>query len=315
LGSEEKREMDKSRDTRDQDHLYREPLDPVPPFSFTEEVASVFDDMANRSIPFYDEVQRLTVTLAHRYTRPRTNIYDLGCSTGTTIKQLREEITRHGPAGISIRGVDSSRAMCLEAEAKLGLGDLEEGGSTADGDVDREGGANEAATPSPRERVSSEQRTDGGDKEATANKPDEPETIITHGDAIAEPIENASVVILNYTLHFVKPQQRHPLVQRILRGLLPGGVLLVSDKMLQSSTSVSRVFMDIYYDLKRSQGYSRLEIAQKREALENILVPYRVEEERELFLRAGFASVDIFFNWCNFSSFICVKDELSRDLR
>ena len=122
--------MSQKENRSDQDQVYSRPIKSIPPFSFNEEVAIAFDDMARRSIPFYDEVQRLTVALAQRYAQPYTNIDDLGCSTGTTILQLREAIRSSGPAGVTIRGIDSSHAMCRRAEAKLGLGDRELGGST-----------------------------------------------------------------------------------------------------------------------------------------------------------------------------------------
>ena len=67
------------------------------------------------------------------------------------------------------------------------------------------------------------------------------------------------------------------------------------------------MFIDYYYDMKQSQGYSELEISQKREALENVLVPYKLLENRELLLETGFHSVDVFFKWYNFCGIVAVK--------
>ncbi|MBN2508620.1 MAG: carboxy-S-adenosyl-L-methionine synthase CmoA [Spirochaetales bacterium] len=130
---------------------------------------------------------------------------------------------------------------------------------------------------------------------------------VRHGDILDIDIKNASVVIMNYTLQFIPPLKREGLIRRIVSGLCENGVLLVSDKTFQTHTDISRIFIDKYYDYKRARGYSELEISQKREALENVLVPYHVKEEETLFLKCGFSSVDIYFSWYNFTSFICVK--------
>ncbi|MFP4364588.1 MAG: carboxy-S-adenosyl-L-methionine synthase CmoA [Spirochaetia bacterium] len=130
---------------------------------------------------------------------------------------------------------------------------------------------------------------------------------IHHGNITSWDLANASVVIMNYTLQFIPPLKREELVNRVFSSLIHKGIFLVSEKNLQSSTDISRIFIDRYYDFKRQNGYSELEISRKREALENILIPYSVEEEKKLFRQAGFESVDMFFTWYNFSSFICMK--------
>ena len=124
---------------------------------------------------------------------------------------------------------------------------------------------------------------------------------------MAVEIRDAGVVIMNYTLQFVPPLEREALVRRIYASLRHNGILIVSDKTTQSHTDISRIFVEKYYEFKRSNGYSELEISRKREALENVLIPYSVAEEEELFRQCGFAAVDRFFSWYNFSSFLCVK--------
>ena len=130
---------------------------------------------------------------------------------------------------------------------------------------------------------------------------------ILHQDILNTDIKNASVVILNYTLQFIPPLKRETLLEKIYNGLNHNGILIVSDKTHQNHTDISRTFIDKYYDYKRSHEYSDLEISQKREALENVLIPYTIKEEEKLFTHCGFNSVDIFFSWYNFTSFICVK--------
>ncbi|WP_168203400.1 carboxy-S-adenosyl-L-methionine synthase CmoA [Oceanispirochaeta crateris] len=229
-------------------------------FEFNENVAHVFDDMAQRSIPHYRDVQSMAATLALTFYQEGSRIYDLGCSTGTTIALLLNGLKDHNLSNYYIKGIDSSAPMCREAIEKISSIDYE------------------------KDRI-----------------------LIEEGDILEEPIENASVVIMNYTLQFIDPLKRENLIKKIYRGLNHNGILLVSDKTLQSHTDISRIFVDNYYNLKRKNGYSELEISRKREALENVLIPYPIREEEELFRICGFEAVDLFYSWYNFSSFICLK--------
>ncbi len=247
------------------DRVYRERLEVIPPFAFNTSVAEVFDDMAARSIPLYEVVQDMTADLASQFVDAGSVVYDLGCSTGTTMLRLREVLRARNVEGARLIGIDSSEAMCARARRRVLQG------------------------------------------QDYLN-----DTVIYCADLRDIQLQPASVVIMNYTLQFLRPQERARVVSRVYASLRPGGAFLVSDKTLQSSTAASRAFAEVYYEFKRSHGYSDLEIAQKREALENVLVPYRTEEEVDLLRGAGFDSVDQFFCWCNFSSFICIKNGLSR---
>jgi len=120
-------------------------------------------------------------------------------------------------------------------------------------------------------------------------------------------LSNASVVLLVLTLQFVRPLHRDRLLERIRQGLTDDGCLILVEKVLGESSTLNRLFIKHYYELKRHQGYSDLEIAQKREALENILVPYRLEENCELLRRHGFAQIDVFFKWYNFAAVVAMK--------
>jgi tRNA (cmo5U34)-methyltransferase len=109
------------------------------------------------------------------------------------------------------------------------------------------------------------------------------------------------------TLQFIRPLRRTRLITDIYNGLLPQGCLLVVEKVLGEDSLFNRLFIKYYYDLKRRNGYSETEIAQKREALENVLIPYKLFENRELLLETGFRSVDVFFKWYNFCGIVAVK--------
>lgn len=128
-----------------------------------------------------------------------------------------------------------------------------------------------------------------------------------NGDLDDIVIENASVVTMCWTLQFVRPLSRERLVRKIAEGLSEDGVLVVTDKVLTNDSNMNRFFIEFYYDFKRRNGYSEEEILKKREALENVLIPYRFGENFELFRSNGFATVETFFQWYNFAGFLCVK--------
>jgi tRNA (cmo5U34)-methyltransferase len=109
------------------------------------------------------------------------------------------------------------------------------------------------------------------------------------------------------TLQFIRPLRRDRLIADIYRGLRPQGCLLLVEKVLGEESLFNRLFIKYYYDMKRRNGYSETEIAQKREALENVLIPYKLLENRELLLRTGFKAVDVFFKWYNFCGIVAVK--------
>ncbi len=127
-------------------------------------------------------------------------------------------------------------------------------------------------------------------------------------DALEEiDLSDAGLVTLCWTLQFVRPLKRDRLIRRIYESLKPGGALIINEKVLTLDSNMNRFFIDFYYDFKRRNGYSEEEILQKREALENVLVPYRVDENMEMFKNAGFEIVETFFQWYNFVGFLCLK--------
>ena len=115
------------------------------------------------------------------------------------------------------------------------------------------------------------------------------------------------MVILTLTLQFVRPLHRERLIRRICEGTNDQGCLILFEKLTEADTLFNRLFIKYYYDMKRRNGYSELEISQKREALENVLIPYRLEENRELILGSGYTRFQMFFRWYNFGGIIAVK--------
>lgn len=237
------------------DEVFKDPVD-IADFSFGEKVASVFDDMLDRSVPFYSEMQRMIGEIAGDFGVPGTNVYDLGCSTGTTLLHLDRTL----PDGVNLIGVDYSPEMLARCRTKLA----------------------EQGLRRPHELV----RAD-----------------LNQGIAM----KNASMVLMVLTLQFVRPLYRDALIRSILEGLNENGCLILVEKVLGEDSIFNRHFIKYYYEMKKRHGYSAMEIAQKREALENVLVPYKLTENREMLLRAGFRYCDVFFKWYNFSAIIAVK--------
>lgn len=120
-------------------------------------------------------------------------------------------------------------------------------------------------------------------------------------------LPDGGVLLCNYTLQFIRPLTRPQFVRRLFEALPAGGLLLVSEKVISHDPMLNRAYIDLYHQFKLRQGYSELEISAKREALENILIPFSIGENLELLTRAGFSSVETFFQWFNFASFIAVK--------
>jgi tRNA (cmo5U34)-methyltransferase len=229
-------------------------------FAFDERVAKVFDNMVSRSVPFYNEVQRIQSDLIMDFLPEDSGVVcDLGCSTGTTIEYL----TKHQkcPESTQFIGYDNSESMLDQARDKL-----------------------------------SEQIAAGKVSLITADLSRLPKL----------PVCNA--VILNWTLQFVRPIDREQLLKNIYEALRPGGIVLLSEKILVNDPVLNRLYIDHYLQFKISQsGYTDVENQRKREALENVLIPYRLDENYELLERAGFGRIGTYFQWFNFACIIAVK--------
>ena len=120
-------------------------------------------------------------------------------------------------------------------------------------------------------------------------------------------IEKASVVLINLTLQFLEQKKRDALIKKIYQGLLPGGILLVTEKTINKAFPLNELEQDFYRRFKRENGYSELEISQKRDALEKVLIPESPGVHKRRFLNAGFSSFDIWLKWFNFVSMIAIK--------
>ena len=225
-------------------------------FTFNDRVADVFDDMLNRSIPYYRTVVDGMAQLLASHLTTGATVCDLGCSTGTTLLEL----TRRLPElHLHYVGMDNAPAMLAKARRKS----------------------------------------------AMFNKSE-----VLHfveADITSCPLPPASALICNYTLQFLRPLTRQPFVRRIHEALPAGGLFFLSEKTISSAGRLNRDFIDIYHAFKKQQGYSELEIAAKREALENVLIPFSLEENVALLREAGFTEIEPFFKWFNFTAIVALK--------
>ncbi len=229
----------------------------VSDFRFDKNVVTVFDDMVSRSVPYYDEMQRMSAELAGDFATEGSNVYDIGCSTGTTMIAYDQKIK---PQNVTLRGLDHSHDMLARAREKLDAAKLSH----------------------PYEL-----------EYCDLNK--------------GIQLENASVISLILTLQFTRPLYRERMMQQIYDGLNENGALILIEKLTSEDTIFNRLFIEHYYEYKRKNGYSDMEISNKREALENVLIPYRMEENFDLLKFAGFKKIDVFFRWYNFCGIIAMK--------
>lgn len=225
-------------------------------FVFNERVVEVFDDMLDRSIPFYGEVISSSAKLLDVFLHNDDTVYDLGCSTGTTLLEFSRLLEEKG---LRFVGIDSSEAMLEKARLKAELYSRQDQISFLQEDITR----------------------------------------MQHQDVGA--------FILNYTLQFIRPMKREAFLRNLFQSLRPGGVLLLSEKIISHDRRLNREYIDIYHNYKKSKGYSELEISRKREALENVLIPFSIKENTTMLKEVGFSTVETYFQWFNFASLVAVK--------
>ncbi len=222
-------------------------------FEFDESVASVFDDMISRSVPYYDMTQKLMIELILASQKEGKSILDLGSSTGKFLIDLSQKST----SKMNFTGMDNSQAML-----------------------------------------------DISIKKANAYGAD---INFIYGDILSDSFIRADIIISNYTLQFIRPLQRVSLVQKIYDALNDDGVFYFSEKVVFEDKVLDKEIIDIYYTYKKTQGYSEYEIAQKREALENVLIPFTIKENVDMCRKVGFKRVETVFQWANFVTFVAKK--------
>jgi tRNA (cmo5U34)-methyltransferase len=130
---------------------------------------------------------------------------------------------------------------------------------------------------------------------------------VAEGDILNVEISNASMVVLNYTLQFLPLVDRDAMITRISDGLNAGGLLVLSEKVVDPDPAMEALLVELHHEHKRRNDYSALEISRKRAALENVLIPETVDQHRRRLLRAGFSSAAVWLRYFNFVSIIAIR--------
>ncbi len=232
------------------DELFKRPIKKQ--FEFDESVASVFDDMISRSVPYYEISSELICDIVAKRAVNGAKVFDLGCSTGSLLLKLYQK-----RKDLYLVGVDNSDAMIKSAKNKA--------------------------------------LAFGADVKFVLD------------DILNFSFANADVVLLNYTLQFIRPINRQSFIDKIYHSLNDNALFIFSEKLVFKDGVFTKEMIEIYESYKEKQGYSRYEIAQKREALENVLIPYTEDENKKLCQNAGFKAVETIFRWGNFSTFVAFK--------
>ncbi len=222
-------------------------------FEFDAEVAAVFDDMLQRSVPFYRESQKITEFFVLKKLQSGGLMYDLGCSTASLLLNIHRKLEVEA----SLVGLDNSEAMLEQAKRKC-----EAYGANIE---------------------------------------------VKFADILEYEYKKADVFVSNYTLQFIRPLVREELVKKISASLKDEGFFIFSEKVISHHSKLNKELIECYYEFKKEQGYSEYEIMQKREALENVLVPYSEAENIKMALNCGFSHCEVVFRWANFATFIAIK--------
>lgn len=244
-----------SNEMKHTDRVYAEPLPNTPAFEFNGQVADVFENMIDRSVPGYGLMLDMIALMTAHFAQPGSNCYDLGCSLGASTLRIRQQL----PASCNVIGVDSSPDMVIRARRNVERDHSEAG------------------------------------------------IVIALQDARETPIENASVVVMNFTLQFIPDEDRSRLLRRIADGLNDNGILVLCEKIRFEDDGQQALIEDLHREFKRFRGYSDLEIAQKRAALENVLVPNSWELHQARLHQAGFTRVNKIVQCLNFVAILAGK--------
>jgi tRNA (cmo5U34)-methyltransferase len=223
-------------------------------FRFNKEVADVFDDMISRSVPMYPEITRLCARFAASAALEGTRVYDLGCSTASTLLEVNKYLKGKD---VGLVGCDPSKDMLAKAKGKV-----------------------------------------ASYKNFT----------LKQENAQEAELENASVVIMNFTLQFIPRAERPMILKKIAKALPVGGVFVFSEKIATDlPENLDGLVLDLYDEYKQFNGYADSEIANKRKALENVLIPDSHAWHQQALAEAGFAGSAIIANWLNFSCMMAWK--------
>jgi len=235
------------------DQIFAKPRKPAD-FTFNAEVADVFADMINRSVPGYSTIVNNIGILASNLVDDKDLIYDLGCSLGAVSISIADHTLQSAP-NCKIIAVDNSKAMIDKCLKNLKFSNIN----------------------------------------------------FIESDILDLAFEPTKLVVLNFTLQFIKPNLRFDLLTKIYQSLQPNGALIIAEKVRFADVLEHNFIDQLHINFKCAQGYSELEIAQKRNSIEKILIPNTSQEHIERLQKVGFSRVINWFHCFNFAAFLAIK--------
>ena len=237
------------------DRLFNKKMKPSS-FSFNQEVAEVFPDMLERSIPGYRTTINSIRFLASKYSKKGTNCYDLGCSLGASSIALGEGAAHND---CRIMAVDKSSSMTKKFS-----------------------------------EIIKQEKLDLNIQ-------------IFNEDVLDTKITNASIVIMNFTLQFIRKKDRQLVLDKIYNGLNDGGLLIMTEKITQGDKKINNLLIDLHENFKLENLYTREEIENKKESIKNVLVEDDIETHQSRLSKSGFTKFGIWLQHFNFVSFLAIK--------
>ena len=237
------------------DRLFHKKMKPSS-FSFNQEVAEVFPDMLERSIPGYRTTINSIRFLSSKYSKKGTNCYDLGCSLGASSIALGEGAAHND---CRIMAVDKSSSMTKKFS-----------------------------------EIIKQEKLDLNIQ-------------IFNEDILDTKITNASIVIMNFTLQFIRKKDRQLVLDKIYNGLNDGGLLILSEKITQGDKKINNLLIDLHENFKLEKLYTREEIENKKESIKNVLVEDDIETHQSRLSKSGFTKFGIWLQHFNFASFVAIK--------
>ncbi|MEM0909698.1 MAG: carboxy-S-adenosyl-L-methionine synthase CmoA [Pseudomonadota bacterium] len=238
------------------DDIYSTRHDLLNHFTFDEQVADVFADMINRSVPGYRTIINTIPEILREYLTADSIIYDIGCSLGAASLMLAKA---YQSIGIKIEAIDYSHAMVEKAKRNVQ--------SYKFSDIIK----------------------------------------VLQADILEQPLLPCDAVIMNFTLQFIAPEKRSDVIQKIANALPSGQVFILSEKIKFTDDVMNNKITELHYEFKRSNGYTDLEISQKRSALEEVMIIDDMNTHKTRLTHAGFSTCDVWFQHLNFASFIAIK--------
>tara|TARA_B100000686_G_C16700767_1_gene923234 strand:- start:128 stop:850 length:723 start_codon:yes stop_codon:yes gene_type:complete len=237
------------------DKLFSKKMKPSS-FSFNREVAEVFPDMLERSIPSYGITINSIRYLASKYSKKGTNCYDLGCSLGASSIALGEGAIAND---CNIIAIDKSSSMTKNFSEII-----------------------------KKEKLNYKIQ-------------------ILNEDVLDTKITNASIVVMNFTLQFIRKQDRQLVLDKIYNGLNDGGLLILSEKIIQSDKKINNLLVNLHENFKLENLYTREEIENKKESIKNVLIEEDIKTHQSRLSTSGFTRYGIWLQHFNFVSFVAIK--------